>query len=298
MRWKLTLGLAGAALAAGAAAAIRLAPAPAPAEPEFGPGWNTGDDYIVTPLTPIALGHRRALDFLNSDEKLTPLREAAMRASPSVVRVVMRLTRGSAAVTSRGSGVVVGERLVLTARHLLHSSDKQEIRVLLPSGEEVTASIVSKGDGYDPFARRYSGDWLVLEVARDAPSLPPPLDLASAGTGTEVVTIGFGGDVGLGPDGRPMENGEGPSGRPTWAVGRIVDPNSMTLEPLAGSLPVGGVSGGAVVDATGRLVGIVNGVSWETDSAQGVPPTRNYRVNVASVAGASSLLTSTDRRTR
>ena len=303
MRWTAAAGLGGVALTAGAAAAIALAPepapvpAPAPLHTASGTSAWPGDEPVVTPMTPIALGHRRAIEYLFGDPARKPLFDAASRASPSVVRVVARRVAGGTTRTSRGSGVVVGERRVLTARHLLFGDGEGlEIRVMLASGEEVAAKVVAKGEEGTAF--QHAGDWLVLEVQSDSPQLPPPLRTAAATAGAEVVAVGFGGDAGLAADGCAVENTDGPSGSPTWSVGRVVDPAEMTLEPLAGSVPVGGVSGGAVVDATGGVVGIVVAVSWTTVSAVGVPKVRRYTMNVAPVVAAASRLTASSGRSR
>src|SRR5262245_52945346 len=75
--------------------------------------------YLLTPLDAVALGHRRALDYLAADPSRSALLAAASRATASVVRVECRRETGHATTTSRCSGVVVHPRRVLTARHLL-----------------------------------------------------------------------------------------------------------------------------------------------------------------------------------
>ncbi len=52
-------------------------------------------------------------------------------------------------------------------------------------------------------------------------------------------------------------------------VTSVVDPEAMTLKPLAGFPPVGGMSGGPVLNAKGEVIAVQKSVSKTTDNATG-----------------------------
>lgn len=256
-----------------------------------------GDDFVVTDLTTIALGHRRAVEFLHADESRAALFEAATRASRAVVRVVcrgkVRLLDKSTGDTGSGDwhnygcGTVVGRRLVLTAAHVLATPSAHELMeyedghpsVLLVDGREAPATIVARGA--DGGGR--SADWLLLDVGSDAPTLPPAVRLGAPESGRLVVSIGYGGDAGLATDGSAYHQGAGVAGEPTWMVGRITAAAGVTIEPLAGCCPPGGgSSGGPVVDETGNVVAIH--VGWDSETREfdlGAVPGGPRHVNVS-----------------
>ena len=169
---------------------------------------------------------------------------AADRVGPSVVG----LGRG----WGRGSGVVVAPGRVLTNAHVLRG---QEVAVRLRSGDAVAGSVV----GFDP-------DLDVAVIAADTGDAPPiawePEAVAAVATGTPVfaladpggrglrVTVGF-----VSAAGRSFR---GPRGR------RITG----TIEHTA-ALPRG-ASGGPLVDAAGRLLGL-NTVRLEGGLIMAVP---------------------------
>jgi len=128
------------------------------------------------------------------------------------------------------SGTVVGPEQVLTCAHVLHADD---LTVRLPSGVELPATVV----GRDP-----SSDLALLWVAGlTAPALAPT---AGVRVGELLLAVGrprHGVQVALGL----MEHA--PTGR---------DAGGGWLS--TGAAPFPGVSGGALVDARGNLVGLLN----------------------------------------
>ena len=133
-----------------------------------------------------------------------------------------------------GSAVRIGPRRLVTSRHLV--AELEEIRLRLPDGRRVAAEVVPSS---------YEADLLLLEVAGlpPGPSLAPEVALPR-------------------PDARLFTVGAEPRTRRirTYAPGR-------SLVPLAPGKPLARLhhdaeaepanSGGALVDAQGRLVGII-----------------------------------------
>jgi len=283
--------LVGALLAAMTAAAVGVAVAvgtPPSSPPRV---VAPEDEPVMTPLTTVALGHRRAVAYLLADLSRSKLYEAATRVAGSVVRVQCSESLDKVTTTHTGSGVVVGLHSVLTARHLLFSdTDDGRLTVLLPTGTHVPAKLVGSGRPEDPGR---TGDWMLLEVAADAPALPPVVPIRTVSAESLVVAMGFGASGGLKPDGRAVENDEGEAGGPTWTVGRAMSVGTWTIEPVAGGLGEGGASGGPVIDASGSVVGVFVGASWitssndlgEADGRRFVSITRTYRLDAAPVDG-------------
>lgn len=153
------------------------------------------------------------------------------------------------------SGTVIGEDLVLTAAHVLHAED---VQVLTPDGRTLSATVV----GRDP-----ASDLALLRAE--------------------------------GLKGTPLQKGEdGRVGELLLAVGRAPHGVQAALglynQPQrgwqhSGAAPFRGVSGGALVDARGGLVGVLNaGVSRGTLLA--VPAERALKV--------AHMLSTTGRVTR
>ena len=162
------------------------------------------------------------------DEIQAGIRQRAESAGPSVVGIGQRW--GS------GSGVVLGAGRVLTNAHNVRGD---EVEVTFADGRTATGSVAG---------RDADGDLAVIEVdTGDAPALPWASD-AALGIGTPVFALANPGGRGLrvtfgfvsGID----RTFRGPRGR------RITG----SLEHTAPLLP--GSSGGPVLDAEGRLLGI------------------------------------------
>ncbi|WP_231881567.1 S1C family serine protease [Deinococcus puniceus] len=163
-------------------------------------------------------------------------------------------TAGQSVVTVLGgrpvSGTVVADGQVLTAAHVLHSD---EVKVRTADGRELAATVA----GRDP-----STDLALLRVeGLNLPAMP-------ASTGARV------GELLLGV-GRPMHGLQVTLGLMERAAPPERGPMRGWLE--AGAAPFRGVTGGALVDTRGGLVGLLNaGVSRGTLLA--VPAARALRV--------------------
>ncbi len=136
-----------------------------------------------------------------------------------------------------GSGVLVAEGLVVTNAHVVWPFDVASVR--FPGGDRRNARVI----GVDARA-----DLAILEVP--GPGLPRPLQVGSADDlreGEPLYVLGYPAAVDPVPD-------------PTVAAARFLggfDWDFSGVEWLAVDAPaIGGQSGGALVDAAGRLVGI------------------------------------------
>ncbi|AKH15799.1 S1C family serine protease [Deinococcus soli (ex Cha et al. 2016)] len=123
------------------------------------------------------------------------------------------------------SGTVVGDGLVLTPAHLLHAD---EVPVITPDGQTRTGVVVGRDPGSDLALLRVDG----LTI--------PALTAGEAGRAGELLLA-----VGRPPGGVQASLGLNP--------GRVRD---GWLH--AGAQPFPGVSGGALVNAQGELVGVLN----------------------------------------
>lgn len=123
------------------------------------------------------------------------------------------------------SGTVVGEGLVLTPAHLLHAD---EVPVVTPDGQTRTGVVVGRDPGSDLALLRVDG----LNV--------PALTAGEAGRAGELLLA---------------------VGRPTGGVQASLGLNPGRARDgwlHAGAQPFPGVSGGALVNAQGELVGVLN----------------------------------------
>jgi len=137
-----------------------------------------------------------------------------------------------AAYDPHASAVVVGDDLLVTNRHVV--ADDIATEVILPDGRTVAADVIPT---------TYAGDLILLSAS--GLDGPPPLPVASTDSETDLYAVGS--DIGRG---RVR----------IYARGRLIWPlaqNAPRARYHHTAVSGPGNSGGALVDADGRLVGIV-----------------------------------------
>jgi S1-C subfamily serine protease len=167
-----------------------------------------------------------------------PLLTAA-RAEAMVARID---GRGGGSFES-GTAFALADGVVVTAAHL---TDGQVLLVTRCDGSEVAPSQIARSDGPD----------VALLVIEAAPMLAPPLAPADPTVGAPLVLPGF-------PAGGPLalEHGR--------VAGYYDDGGDRVME--IDPTPISGQSGSPLLDATGRVVGVLFGVEEVSGHGLAVP---------------------------
>jgi len=196
------------------------------------------------------------------------------RILPWIVRIEARHSFIEGGYSSNhGTGIILKGGKVLTANHVLIENVKGaevEVVLTLMDGRIFSASIEEQGER----------DWARLQM--DIPDgqedlLASPIALEVASPGETVVFIGYPARLGLDAQGhvKSFRKGNREQGVPAdkllpmLVVAAADDLEAMTLKPLAGFPPVGGMSGGPLFNLNGQLVGVQHSVSTTTDNATG-----------------------------
>lgn len=237
---------------AGAGMALAIVAGDREAGPAVGrPGTHPGAGDVVTLLDYYEAGRGRVDAFLAGRPDAAGLRDVIERVRDRVVRVHTIVAReGEAVETVRGSGVLIrdGTRLLSAG----HGFDRDgEVRVLTTSGRSLPARLGERS--HEVFGGP-ALDWAVLDL-EDPPG--EGLDLGEIRAGRIVFAFGYPAGIGIGAGGRVVDGGmrQVPL-MPLCVVARVRSVEPLDVVPLAGAIPLGGMSGGPVVDAGGDVVGV------------------------------------------
>lgn len=195
---------------------------------------------------------------------LTDLQTLITTTAERVGPAVVGLGRG----WGRGSGVVIAPGQVLTSAHNLRA---EEVTVVRPDGERETARVTAT----DPDL-----DLALLELdTGDAPAIEWPADGTSPTLGTPVVAL-------ANPGGRGLR---ATLGFVSVAGRRFRGPRGRRVEgAIEHSAPLPrGSSGGPLVDAEGRLLGI-NSLRLEGGLILAVPATAGARDRLLGLASGEA----------
>jgi len=229
-------------------------------------GIGATEGPLVTQLDYLETGRRLARDFLATQPAPNgaTLWDVAQACAPACVRVEIETKRQGESVASiHGSGVIVaGGGYVLTAGHALSADQILAIRVILKDGRALGATLVDKD--YAVF-NATDRDWAVLKFDDDRPTDLVALKLGDAEEGAPVFALGYPDEIGIDELGRIAYGRQDPLA-PLLFPAHVSGTDPITLTPAAGAVPLGGISGGPVVNAAGEVVGIFVSVSRTSEA--------------------------------
>ena len=247
--------------------------------------WFIDEDYLYE--------HGSALSAEYLKEHAPEFAQRLEELLPWVVRIEVQHSPADEAYRSNhGTGILLEGGQVLTAGHVLNENvtgDVSQILVTRSDGRVLHAEVDRQG----------AQDWALLRILLEegAAALPSSsIELGSATEGETAIFFGYPAMVGLNAEGEvlPFRKGDTQAGSPVSAlspmliVSSILDAETMTLDPIAGFPPVGGMSGGPVLNSRGQVIGVQVSVSKTTDNATG--RTLYYRLNVVPVSAVELLI--------
>lgn len=222
-----------------------------------------------------ASGHSAALEcWVNSGGTESVLRRVSAATARLVMEWFVRVGGGYEIVQKiRGSAFSIGHGMFLTAGHGI--ADCQDI--LRKAGDVIHvgyAIVTPDGAVHSLDHIHWSGggtaqDWAVLHVAgaEEAAALELSEFVVLPGRTEMLLVAGYPDGFGINANGeveRPTDDGTplSPLFYAADAMEMVHEHNRHKAPVVGGTEPVGGLSGGAVVDALGGAVGIQTGVSY------------------------------------
>lgn len=220
-------------------------------------GLPTAEERQVLELSDFfQSGHERFSQALSNDSLLS---QVWYKHRDKVVLILIEIQyEDGEREQAQQSGIMIGEkRTVLTAGHGFYLNDGMiiSIRLIGPGGQETPLHLLDSE--YTPEADPVH-DWALLQplTALEAATFLSPMKRSRFSS--RIIIMGFPGGLGLNREEVVIHVAENKSEWSTplgiIAERRRLDP--YTLLPLAGSIPVQGISGSPVFNSQGDLIGI------------------------------------------
>ena len=194
--------------------------------------------------------------------------------TPWVVRIEVRHSYGENSFSSNhGTGIILNGGGVLTAKHVLNENAKEggkKILLTMTDGRVLPAEVMKEG----------KKDWIMLRITgkeNQEAEMKSPVVMGKVTLKETAVFLGYPARLGLDGKGRVKSFHQGDETKgisvsklsPLLVVGTVSDPEAMRLKPLAGFPPVGGMSGGPILNTEGKVIGVQNSVSKTAEDATG-----------------------------
>jgi Trypsin-like peptidase domain len=212
---------------------------------------QTMDGPLIRLFDYVGQGQKCAIKYLHNK---VPLAESA------VVRIHVNYNKTGISYTDHGAGCLIKGGFVITAGHCLDVLDEHsdaEVRIVLIDGRQISATpfMRKKADGRTP-----KNDWALL---RTEESYEMGLTFGDRVSDSSVVVMGYPGRIGFDKRGDPKFDRTDIALplRPAILICKTAKATDDFAIPIAGAIPIGGMSGAPVINDAGKIVGIQDAVT-------------------------------------
>ena len=178
--------------------------------------------------------------------------------------------------SNHGTGTLLKGGYVITAKHIFTKNvprDNKQFRIFLTKidGTVLQATLEKKGQS----------DWVLLKITSPKKNLKKytnsPITTRAPQEGETAVFFGYPAQLGLDRHGKVQSFQKEilqqhiPASHlsPMTIVSTVSEPLAMYLTPRAGFPPVGGMSGGPILNLKGELIGVQHSITKTTNKATG-----------------------------
>ena len=156
------------------------------------------------------------------------------------------------------SGILIGEKqLVLTAGHGFVVDEGKIVAIRIVAGENREVAVSLLDIRYNKLANPVQ-DWAILKPLYDLRMPTLPIPPSNSTFSKQVLVLGYPGSLGLNSEGL-VERVDKNMIDPKAPLGIICERQRLdrfTLTPIAGSVPVRGISGAPIFNMDGELTGV------------------------------------------